>query len=128
CWVVADADRIEQVLDNLLDNAVKYSPGGGVICVQVSAHSGGWLVRVLDDGIGIPASMCDQIFEPFGRASNSTARGLPGMGLGLYICRQIAEAHGGRVWADSPGENEGAAVHLWLPCRKRLSGNDRRVA
>jgi two-component system sensor histidine kinase VicK len=57
----------------------------------------------------------ERIFEPFGRAANAKQQGLPGMGLGLHICRQIAEAHGGRMWAESDGEGQGMTVGMWLP-------------
>jgi signal transduction histidine kinase len=59
----------------------------------------------------------ERIFEPFGRAANATRLNLPGMGLGLYICRQLAERHGGRLWAESRGEGGGTTMHLWLPSR-----------
>jgi signal transduction histidine kinase len=115
CCIVADPDRIEQVVTNLLENAVKYSPLGGTIATKVGTQRGGVLVSVTDNGIGLPPGANELIFEPFGRAPNSLARHLPGMGLGLYICRQIVEAHGGRIWADSSGENQGTTMHLWLP-------------
>jgi signal transduction histidine kinase len=115
CTLLADASRIEQIVTNLLDNAVKYSPAGGTVRVEIRTADHGWLVEIGDRGIGLPPGASDVIFEPFGRARNSTARHLPGMGLGLYICRQIADAHAGRIWADSPGENQGSTMRLWLP-------------
>jgi signal transduction histidine kinase len=71
---------------------------------------------VADEGIGLPDDSGDEIFEPFGRAANAVDRALPGMGLGLYICRSIVERHGGRLWAESPGEDQGTTVRLTLPC------------
>jgi PAS domain S-box-containing protein len=115
CHVRADPDRVGQVLSNLLDNAVKYSPSGGDISVSLAAADDAVVVRVTDQGIGLPAGMAESIFEPFGRAPNAAAQQIPGMGLGLYISRQIAEAHGGRLWAESAGEGEGATFTLWLP-------------
>jgi signal transduction histidine kinase len=115
CVLMADPGRIEQVVTNLLENAVKYSPAGGTVRVTVQNQAGGCLLEIGDRGIGLPLGASELIFEPFGRARNSTARHMPGLGLGLYICRQIAEAHAGRIWADSPGENEGTTVSLWLP-------------
>lgn len=115
CDVVVDPDRIRQVLVNLLDNAVKYSPDGGEVTVTLSHDESEVRVQVRDQGIGLPEDMLERIFEPFGRAVNATARNLPGMGLGLYICRKIAEAHGGRLWAESAGDNQGTTMFLSLP-------------
>jgi signal transduction histidine kinase len=113
--VSGDAGRLEQILDNLLSNAVKYSPGGGEIGVSLRQAGDGIVVTVSDTGIGLTAGMQERIFEPFGRAPNARRQGLPGMGLGLHICRWIAEAHGGRMWAESAGEGQGMTVSLWLP-------------
>jgi signal transduction histidine kinase len=113
--IVGDATRLEQILDNLLGNAVKYSPGGGEIDVRLRQDASGIVLSVSDAGIGLPAGTQDRIFEPFGRAANATRQALPGMGLGLHICRQIAAAHSGRMWAESEGEGQGATIHMWLP-------------
>jgi PAS domain S-box-containing protein len=130
--VRADPVRLEQVLTNLLENAVKYSPAGGPVRVRLSATgrrgasagatgepgtSGtpGALLRVEDEGIGLPPDSEETIFQPFGRAANAEQQAIRGMGLGLHICRQIAGAHGGRLWATSPGEGRGTTVSLWLP-------------
>jgi signal transduction histidine kinase len=113
--VAADAGRLEQVLDNLLSNAVKYSPGGGEIGVSLRRVVDGITLSVSDSGIGLTPGAHERIFEPFGRAPNATRQGMPGMGLGLHICRRIAEAHGGRMWAESDGEGQGMTVSLWLP-------------
>ena len=113
--VMADAGRIEQVLTNLLDNAVKYSPAGGEVAVVVRAEGAGAAVAVRDTGIGLPPGAADAIFAPFGRAANAAASRLPGMGLGLYICRSIVERHGGWIAAASAGEGRGTTVTFWLP-------------
>jgi signal transduction histidine kinase len=113
--VAGDAGRLEQILDNLLSNAFKYSPAGGEIGVRLHPAVDGIALTVSDCGIGLPPGAQDRIFEPFGRAANATRQGLPGMGLGLHICRQIARAHGGRMWAESAGEGHGMTVGLWLP-------------
>jgi signal transduction histidine kinase len=110
-----DPDRIEQVVVNLLENAVKYTPGGGEILIELDRDGSGVLVRVRDLGIGLPDGAAERIFEPFGRAANAAVRHLPGLGLGLYICRQIVEQHGGRLWAESPGEDRGTTMTMWLP-------------
>src|SRR5439155_23642548 len=115
CQIVADAHRLEQGLTNLFDNAAKYSPRGAPIDVELTAEDGGALLVVRDRGIGLPAGAEEHIFEPFGRATNATERNIPGLGLGLYICRQIAERHGGRLWAESAGGDRGTSLRLWLP-------------
>jgi signal transduction histidine kinase len=103
------------VLDNVLSNAVKYSPAGGEIIVRVGADGRGINLTVTDHGIGLPAGQEDRIFEAFRRASNAAAQHIPGLGLGLPICRQLVEAHGGRIWATSAGEDQGTTVGVWLP-------------
>jgi len=113
--VVGDAVRLEQVCQNVLENAFKYSPDGGDVRVVVRSEGGGVLLRVSDQGIGIPPGSTEMIFEPFGRAANAERRSLPGMGLGLYICRSTVERHGGRIWAESAGELQGTTISVWLP-------------
>jgi PAS domain S-box-containing protein len=114
--VWGDFDRLNQVLTNLLDNARKYSAARGLVTVQLTeAPDNGLEVAVQDRGIGLPPGTEDAIFEPFGRAPNAAASPVPGMGLGLYICRTIVERHGGRIWAESPGEGLGTTCFVWLP-------------
>jgi signal transduction histidine kinase len=113
--VAADAARIDQVLMNLLDNAMKYSPDGGAIIVTVQREAGGVVTRVRDEGIGVPAGAAETIFAPFGRATNAVAGNLPGMGLGLSICHNIIERHGGWIRAESDGEGCGTTFAFWLP-------------
>ncbi|MGN6359849.1 MAG: sensor histidine kinase, partial [Thermomicrobiales bacterium] len=115
CLIIGDADRLDQVLTNLLDNAAKYSPAGGVIGITMDGESDGVCVRVRDEGIGLPAAALETIFEPFNRAPNALDSQLPGLGLGLAICRDIVTRHGGRLWAESAGEGRGATFLLWLP-------------
>ena len=113
--VLADPARLEQVLGNLLDNAIKYSPDGGNVLVTLAPREGGVLLQVRDQGIGLPPAGADSVFEPFGRAANAEQHHLPGLGLGLHICRGIIERHGGRIWAESAGEGQGATLAAWLP-------------
>ena len=113
--VNADPLRVEQVLDNMLSNAVKYTPAGGQIQVRLSPDSGGVTLTVTDDGIGLPPGQETRIFEAFGRASNAALHQIPGLGLGLSICRELIESHGGRIWASSPGEDQGTTIGVWLP-------------
>jgi signal transduction histidine kinase len=116
CQVAGDAKRLEQVLGNLLNNALKYSPAGGEITVRLDGTpNDGVLLMIRDAGIGVPEGSAATIFEPFGRAANVAAAHLPGMGLGLYICREIVGAHGGRIWAESPGVGQGTSLFVSLP-------------
>ena len=110
-----DPARIVQVVENLLWNAIKYTPDGGEVRVALRSDTGGVLLTVRDPGIGLPEGAAESIFEPFGRAPNALARNIEGLGLGLYICRRIAEQHGGRLWAESDGEGLGTTMRLWLP-------------
>ena len=117
CEIVTDPDRMEQVLTNLVGNAVKYSPDGGEIQVTLDEDQDNVLVRVRDRGIGLPPGAAATLFQPFARAANAVERNLPGLGLGLYICRQIVERHGGQIWAESAGEGQGTTMSLLLPAR-----------
>ncbi len=110
----ADRDQIEQVLTNLLGNAVKYSPEGGEIAVTVRVGDGEIGIEVSDQGIGIPRSQISRVFEKYYRGDEAVARRVSGTGLGLYICKSIVEAHGGRIWVESePGH--GSTFHISLP-------------
>jgi signal transduction histidine kinase len=113
--VAGDPDRLEQVLTNLLDNAVKYSPEGAELRIRLQPKARGVLLEVQDRGIGLPPGAAERIFEPFSRASNAEERQITGMGLGLYICKNIVEQHRGRIWATSPGEGHGVLMSVWLP-------------
>ncbi|MFN0070164.1 MAG: ATP-binding protein [Chloroflexota bacterium] len=114
-WVRVDPSRIEQVLDNLLSNALKYSPDGSEILVTVETNALRVTLSISDQGIGLPPGTENRIFEPFGRAPNAVDRQLPGLGLGLYICRRIIEAHGGSLSATSAGEDRGTSMIVSLP-------------
>ncbi|HEY3057538.1 MAG TPA: ATP-binding protein [Chloroflexota bacterium] len=113
--VEGDPDRLEQVLGNLLENAAKYSPPTTAVRLVCSADSTGVQVGVVDEGIGVPAGAVDALFQPFSRAPNAVARHIQGLGLGLYIARQVVEAHGGRIWCSSTGDGQGSTFTMWLP-------------
>jgi PAS domain S-box-containing protein len=113
--VFADPDRIEQVLINLLDNAMKYSPDGAHIKVRAQSKARGVLLEVVDRGIGLAPEDIERVFEPFSRAPNAEERQIAGMGLGLYICRNIVKQHHGRIWAHSTGQDSGTHISVWLP-------------
>jgi PAS domain S-box-containing protein len=107
-----DRDRLGQVLDNLIDNAIKYSPEGGEISVQVQATGQEGQVRIVDHGVGIAADVLPRLFERFYQGQEPGMS--TGLGLGLYITRMLVEAHGGRIWAESkPGQ--GSTFTLSLP-------------
>ena len=113
--VRADSDRIDQVLTNLLENAAKYSPDDDRIRLDLCREDDRIRLSVRDFGIGLPPGGARGIFEPFERAPNALARGLPGLGLGLYICRGLIERHGGQIWAESDGEGAGTTFFVTLP-------------
>lgn len=127
CPVVADEDRLEQVLTNLLDNAVKYAPEGGEVRIALASGDGAVRLSVSDSGIGLPSADLESIFRPFGRAENAVAGNLPGLGLGLFICRNIVERHGGRIWAESAGQGKGTTMVVWLPVSARGEPDGRRA-
>jgi signal transduction histidine kinase len=117
----ADAGRLRQVLDNLVSNALKYTPDGGT--VMLSAHNGEGPLRieVADTGIGIPHDELGQLFSRFYRASTATRRAIPGTGLGLVIARAIVEGHGGTIALES-NEGEGTRVTVTLPQAQAAGG------
>jgi signal transduction histidine kinase len=116
--VLADRDRVEQVLLNLLDNAIKYSHPGGRVTVGVDPGEDGKVcVAVQDKGIGIPAEDLARIGERFYRADRARSRAAGGSGLGLHIARAMVEAHGGELWLQSE-EGEGTIVSFTLPSRQ----------
>jgi len=112
--VRGDRDRLQQVLTNLLDNAVKYSPSGEKVTVSAFRQDSRVRIQVSDHGPGVPADQQRVIFEKFGRGHTAGSPGKPGTGLGLYIARSIAEAHGGVLEVDS-GPAPGATFALVLP-------------
>lgn len=99
--VSADYDKIEQVLVNLIENAIKYSPEGGPIRLSAHPASTEVIVSITDSGIGIPEGERQRIFDRFSRLDSRYVRERKGAGLGLYICKAIVEAHGGRIWVEA---------------------------
>ena len=118
--VMADRERIEEVLLNLLDNAVKYSPRGARVRIKVRGRvtDDDVILSVADAGHGIPAREQQRIFERFQRVDNTAARRTQGAGLGLYICKAIVEAHGGRIWVKSE-LSQGSTFSFSLPRDKQ---------
>jgi signal transduction histidine kinase len=112
--VSADAEKLEHVLVNLVDNAVKYSPDGGRIEVRLEPAGGHLRVTVEDEGLGIPVSEQEGIFDKFKRLDPNLTRGVGGTGLGLYICRELVQQMGGRIWVVSEPA-KGSAFSFELP-------------
>jgi two-component system, OmpR family, phosphate regulon sensor histidine kinase PhoR len=111
--VVADPVQLHQVLVNLVDNAIKYSPEGGEVAVSVANGDGLIRFSVIDKGLGIPSSEHRRIFEKFYRLDPDMTRGIGGTGLGLYICRELVRRMDGRIWVESnPGKGSTFVVEL----------------
>jgi signal transduction histidine kinase len=119
--VFADRERVHQVLFNLLDNAVRFTPTGGRVSVTASRHNGSVDVVVADTGPGISSEHLSRVFERFYRVDESRSRDDGGTGIGLAIARSVVEAHGGRIWADSePGR--GTTFTFELPAAAAAAG------
>lgn len=114
--VEGDRDRLEQVLGNLLENAVKYSPEGSDISVAVESRGDAFVTSVRDSGIGIPADELAQVFERFHRGRQVSSTNYGGLGLGLYITKQIVERHNGQIWVESK-EGSGTTFYFSLPIK-----------
>ena len=119
--VNGDRDRLEQVLGNLMENAVKYSPDGSEIVVSVEDKGDQIVTTVSDQGIGIPVDELGQVFERFHRGRQVSSTNYGGLGLGLYITKQIVERHGGTIWVESK-EGIGTTFHFTLPVTKAEAG------
>jgi signal transduction histidine kinase len=111
----ADENRIGQVLLNLLGNALQYTPPKGKVCVRAARSKDEILIRIQDTGIGIPLEHLPHIFSRFYRVDKSRSRASGGSGIGLTIAKHIVEAHGGHIWAESPGKDKGSTFSFTLP-------------
>lgn len=119
--VLANSDEIEQVLNNIVSNAIKFTPSGGEILLSLHADEQEVTILVRDSGVGIPPEDLPRIFERFYRVDKARSRQMGGTGLGLAIAQQIIEGHGGRIWVESePGQ--GTAVGFTLPVATALEG------
>lgn len=113
-WVDIDQDKITQVIDNIMNNALKYSPDGGTITCRLMETHNSVVLSVTDEGMGIPRKDLQHIFERFYRVDKARARSMGGTGLGLAISREVLMLHGGRIWATSV-ENKGSTFFVSLP-------------
>jgi signal transduction histidine kinase len=112
--VVTDEGKLHQVISNLVDNALKYSPVGTTVVMRGRAEGNGVVVSVEDRGTGIPRELQQKIFERFYQVDQSSTRPAGGTGLGLYICQRLAEAIGGRLWLARSDES-GSEFCVWIP-------------
>jgi two-component system CheB/CheR fusion protein len=117
----ADPVRVEQIVSNLVTNAVKFTPNGGSIEVDLSNEDGMACLAVTDSGIGLDAAHVQDVFEMFQQVYTGLNRRTGGLGIGLALVRQLVELHGGRVTAESAGLGRGACFRVWLPLKTDAS-------
>ena len=119
--IVGDSIRLQQIVANLVSNAIKYTPPGGRIDVTSKRDGESALIEVADTGVGIAPEMASRIFERFEQGDNSSRRSFGGLGLGLTIARHLTELHGGTISVDSKGEGKGATFSIRLPLMKSFA-------
>ncbi|MFA9353635.1 cell wall metabolism sensor histidine kinase WalK [Pediococcus pentosaceus] len=113
-WVEVDTDKIQQVLDNIMNNAIKYSPDGGTITCRLLETHNHVIMSITDQGLGIPKDSISHIFDRFYRVDKARSRAQGGTGLGLAISKEVIQLHGGRIWVESR-EGEGSTFYISLP-------------
>ncbi len=113
-WVEVDTDKMIQVIDNIMNNAIKYSPDGGIITVKLMETHNNIVLSINDQGLGIPKKDLTKIFDRFYRVDKARARQQGGTGLGLAISREVIKSHGGAIWAESR-EHRGSTFYIMLP-------------
>jgi signal transduction histidine kinase len=111
---LGDSTRCEQVLQNLISNALKFSETGATVIVKSNQNDDHWHIQVIDQGIGIPEAEIPHLFERFYRATNASSAQIQGTGLGLYVCKAIIEGHGGQISLSSR-EGEGTTASFTIP-------------
>jgi len=127
-WLFGDAVRLAQVVANLLNNSAKYTPEGGRIEVDASAHEGEALVAVRDDGEGIDAQLLPRVFDLFVQGQRSLDRSQGGLGLGLTLVKRLVELHEGRAEAASAGPGRGSTFRVFLPCLTSVQDRIEKVS
>jgi two-component system sensor histidine kinase VicK len=114
-FVMADRNKVEIVLNNLVENAINYSPDGGRVLLEIVGPANGELtINIIDEGVGIPQDHLDKIFDRFYRVDTSDDRKVYGHGLGLHISKRLVELQGGRIWVRSK-EDQGSCFSFSLP-------------
>ncbi|WP_088006250.1 cell wall metabolism sensor histidine kinase WalK [Indiicoccus explosivorum] len=113
-FVEIDTDKMTQVIDNIISNALKYSPEGGIVRFDVTIQNEDLIVRIADQGMGIPKENVERIFERFYRVDRARSRAMGGTGLGLAIAKEMIKFHGGNIWAESR-EGKGTSIFFTLP-------------
>lgn len=112
--IMADSDKVDQILTNLTNNAIKYSPNGGTVTVKVRKDGTGIVCSISDHGMGIPVEHLPKVFERFHRVDNRDTRKVGGTGIGLYLVKHLVEAHGGKIWVESE-VGKGSSFIFTLP-------------
>ncbi|WP_039044062.1 cell wall metabolism sensor histidine kinase WalK [Sporosarcina sp. ZBG7A] len=120
-FVEIDTDKLTQVIDNIISNALKYSPDGGIVRFNVAVLDDSIRVSISDEGLGIPAANVNRIFDRFFRSDKARSRAMGGTGLGLAIAKEMIGAHGGKIWANSV-EGEGTTIFFTLPYEQHDDG------
>ena len=120
--LIGESRRLQQIVWNVLSNAVKFTPAGGRVDIMITQHDGNAVVQVRDTGIGIEPGFLPHVFDRFSQADSSSKRAHPGVGLGLAIARQLTELHGGTITAHSEGLGKGASFAISLPLRPTTDG------
>lgn len=113
-WVEVDADKMIQVLDNIMNNAIKYSPSGGTITCRLLETHNNIVISIADEGLGVPKKDIPHVFDRFFRVDKARARSMGGTGLGLAISKEVVQKHGGKIWLESI-ENKGSTFFISLP-------------
>ncbi len=111
----ADVEKLQLVLGNILNNAIRFTPSGGKIEIRVRESKQGIRITVTDSGIGIPAKDLEKIFDQFYQVEDHMTRRYEGLGLGLAMAKGVIEAHNGQIWAESPGRDKGTKIIVLLP-------------
>lgn len=125
-WVDGDPTRLEQIVSNLLDNALKYTPAGGSIDIVLSKSGGEVVLTVRDSGVGIPEELLPHVFDVFVQGAISIDRSQGGLGIGLSLVRRLVELHGGSVSAASGGSGNGSLFEIRLPRAEPVNANGKR--